>query len=111
MAPIELSAKAEAWLTRQPWDGNVRELRNVVERAVILADRVIEVPDLSLESEAAESTPELTAPQRQERGRIIEALREHAGNQTRAASSLGISRRTLINRIEAYGIPRPRKPR
>jgi DNA-binding NtrC family response regulator len=44
-----------------------------------------------------------------ERTRILAALDKFAGNQTRAAQFLGISRRTLINRIETYGISRPRK--
>jgi transcriptional regulator with PAS, ATPase and Fis domain len=45
----------------------------------------------------------------QERRRIIDALEKSAGNQTRAAKLLGISRRTLLNRLDALGLPRPRK--
>jgi len=48
---------------------------------------------------------------RQERGRILEALKRAHGNQTVAAEILAISRRTLINRLDAYDIPRPRKRR
>jgi DNA-binding NtrC family response regulator len=44
-----------------------------------------------------------------ERQRIVDALEQSAGNQTRAAKLLGMSLRTLINRIDEYGIPRPRK--
>ena len=44
-----------------------------------------------------------------ERRRILEALEQCAGNQTRAAEMLGISRRSLIHRLETYGVPRPRK--
>jgi DNA-binding NtrC family response regulator len=44
-----------------------------------------------------------------ERDRITEALDQCGGNQTRAAKFLGISRRTLINRLDAFGMPRPRK--
>jgi DNA-binding NtrC family response regulator len=44
-----------------------------------------------------------------ERHRIADALAETGGNQTRAAKLLGISRRTLVNRLSRYGISRPRK--
>jgi DNA-binding NtrC family response regulator len=44
-----------------------------------------------------------------ERSRIVAALESCAGNQTHAAKMLGISRRTLISRIEQYGLRRPRK--
>ena len=46
-----------------------------------------------------------------ERERILEALERCGGNQTRAARLLGVSRRTLINRLEEYDLPRPRKRR
>jgi two-component system response regulator AtoC len=45
-----------------------------------------------------------------EREKILDALRLCAGNQTKAAQMLGISRRTLLNRLDQYGLPRPRKP-
>ncbi len=44
-----------------------------------------------------------------ERRRILEALEQCAGNQTRAAEKLGITRRALIHRLETYDLPRPRK--
>jgi transcriptional regulator with PAS, ATPase and Fis domain len=46
-----------------------------------------------------------------ERRRIVAALEQAGGNQTRAAELLGISRRTLVNRLGAYDLPRPRKPK
>ena len=46
-----------------------------------------------------------------ERQRIIDALDKCAGNQTRAASLLGISRRALVNKLEQHNLPRPRKDR
>jgi DNA-binding NtrC family response regulator len=44
-----------------------------------------------------------------ERQRIVDALKACGGNQTRAAEMLGISRRTLVNRLDQYDLPRPRK--
>ncbi|HEX6763923.1 MAG TPA: helix-turn-helix domain-containing protein, partial [Polyangiaceae bacterium] len=44
-----------------------------------------------------------------ERERVISALEACGGNQTRAAKLLGVSRRTLVNRIEEFNLPRPRK--
>jgi transcriptional regulator of acetoin/glycerol metabolism len=47
----------------------------------------------------------------EERARVVAALEKCHGNQTHAAKLLGVSRRTLITRMEAYGLPRPRKQR
>jgi DNA-binding NtrC family response regulator len=44
-----------------------------------------------------------------ERSRVVRALEACGGNQTRAAQMLGVSRRTLINRIEEFNLPRPKK--
>jgi len=44
-----------------------------------------------------------------ERQRIVQALEQCGGNQTQAAQVLGMSRRTLVNRVAAMGLPRPRK--
>ncbi len=109
-----LTAAAEAALLHYSWPGNVRELRNVIERARVLADgRPIDVPHLLLDAPAplsAAPAPSLPAKlEDYEREQVIRALHEHNGNQTRAAAALGISRRALINRIEAYNLPRPRK--
>lgn len=66
-------------------------------------------------STAKNPVPAATVPQgpllddHAERERIAEALDQCGGNQTRAAKLLGISRRTLINRLDAFGMPRPRK--
>jgi DNA-binding NtrC family response regulator len=73
------------------------------------------LPKLDLPSREFPSEEEVTHPRLRdrlhsfERERIEEALRECSGHQGKAASLLGISRRTLFNKMELYGIRRPRK--
>ena len=119
-----LSPEALQALRRYPWPGNIRELRNVLERAVVLCTGGVITPEhLSLvRSRVAPPVPrppevaslETAAPNVREhrpgdRQRIIEALEQCAGNQSRAARLLGISRATLVTRLDLYGLPRPRK--
>jgi DNA-binding NtrC family response regulator len=110
VAPPAFTRAAEAALVAHAWPGNVRELRNVVERAVVLSEGgAIDVGHLLLAG-TAPAAPTLGAKMDAfERDQIARALAEADGNQTRAAALLGMSRRALINRIEAYGLPRPRK--
>jgi DNA-binding NtrC family response regulator len=132
-----LSEDARQWLTEHDWPGNIRELRNACERAVLLATgALIERHHLTTINDPAKPSSDqrtrrhatipppfgITAPTAAdmptqvratvaelEKQRILEALDRCAGNQTRAAEMLGISRRTLINRLDEYGIARPRK--
>jgi DNA-binding NtrC family response regulator len=125
-----LADDAKAWLTTHDWPGNIRELRNACERAVLLATgSVIERQHLTIDEPkrqpgryrspttpppgsmtAADMPSQVRATVAElEKQRILEALDKCAGNQTRAAELLGISRRTLINRLDEYGIARPRK--
>jgi DNA-binding NtrC family response regulator len=94
-------------LERYPWPGNIRELRNVIERATILAEgEFIEVKHLppSLVSKGEESLPTLTiAPgttvDEAERRLILLTLEHCRNNKTRAAEVLGISLKTLHNKL------------
>ena len=110
------------------WPGNIRELRNTIERALLLSTGDSITPeDLPLEkmratpmsmervSEAAPRTartcsrwPRSTRQSRLDYERIVESLSLCSGNQTRAAKLLGMSRRTFCARLKAYNIPRPR---
>lgn len=123
--PIHDSASSR--LVEHTWPGNVRELRNVVERAFVLSagrsigrehlplrkmrslclvgSRAPVAADAALEVPVTDLGPEELA----ERQRILDALAESGGNQSRAAALLGFSRSTLLNRLDAYRIKRPRK--
>jgi two-component system, NtrC family, response regulator AtoC len=113
LALAELSPEAEVALLGYGWPGNFRELRNVVERAALISqDGRIEAAHLllpvlhqTLDVAAAEGRAQGGESARQ---RIVAALFACAGNQTRAAAMLGISRRTLITRLQTLDIPRPR---
>jgi two-component system response regulator AtoC len=125
-----IGASAMALLEAYPWPGNVRELRNVIERAVLLSSDGREITLEHLPAEkmgrvlparesprtlraAAMVPPPASGPTLapEERARVISALEQCDGNQTHAAKLLGVSRRTLISRMEAFGLPRPRKGR
>jgi transcriptional regulator with PAS, ATPase and Fis domain len=118
-----IPTKVLALLEAYAWPGNIRELKNVMERAVLLsAGPVIDFEHLPMEKLGGGSVPHLqpvaahlasdagppTSPD--ERQRIIEALSACAGNQSRAAKMLGMPRRTFVARLDQYRIPRPKKP-
>jgi DNA-binding NtrC family response regulator len=128
-----------ALLRRYRWPGNIRELKNVMDRATLLCSgSTITLEHVSSEkvgsviapwARAAEERPHepsrhmTTVPPESltpaevgfdsaaisERQRIEATLAQCGGNQTRAAVLLGISRRTLVSRLGEYGLPRPRK--
>ena len=109
----ELTPEALELMRGYSWPGNVRELKNVIERAVLLSGgRPIQPEHLPVEKMhamiiAGHSRRE---PEELERQSIEQALERSGGNQTRAARLLGISRRTLVNRLNEYDqIHRPRK--
>ncbi len=118
-----LTAAAVTALVTHSWSGNVRELKSAIERAVLIADGRIDVEDLALAGPASlptTSVPRTAAPNATtpmltdelvalEKQRIVDALAAHGGNQTRAADSLGMPRRTFVKRLAQYGIQRPRR--
>jgi DNA-binding NtrC family response regulator len=109
-APPPLSVEAMERLVNYPWPGNVREIRNVLERATLIArgQPVVQVEHLAGELRARPGlgdrrhTP--MSLDELERLHIDRTLRFHGGNRTRAAKELRISRATLINKIKRYSI-------
>ena len=134
-----LSREAVEWMSQHDWPGNIRELRNAINRAVLLATGgVIQPEHLQTEAfkprtgrgsgrttsgkELADGGKAVASPMgdippappgvdEAERNRVLQALAACGGNQTRAAKMLGIARRTLTSRLDKLGIPRPRKDR
>jgi two-component system response regulator AtoC len=109
----EIPERVAALLESYAWPGNIRELKNVMERAVLLCSGpLILTEHLPMDKLGAPpSSPGVpgAAGPKDERQRIIDALAACAGNQSRAAKLLGISRRTLVARLDDYKIPRPKK--
>ena len=107
--PSECTTDVSERLLSAQWPGNVREMRNVLERAMILArgQATINWEQLPPDLRQRSPTDRRYQPQslsEMERQHIERTLRHHSGNRTRAALELGISRATLINKIKAYSL-------
>ena len=100
--------QAKEQLRSYDWPGNVRQLQNSIQSAVLLCeDSGIDVRDLNIAPGAKgnESTDQnLSLLQAMERNTIIQALKDTKGNKLKAAARLGIGRQTLYNKLKAYGI-------
>ena len=118
---VVLTPQALGRLNEYSWPGNIRELRNAIERAVMLAaGGPVDVAHIALRdrditsglvqcSHEAHPGPIVLESSTEERQRIVDALERCGGNQRKAAELLGISRRTLVTRLDDYKLPRPRK--
>jgi two-component system nitrogen regulation response regulator NtrX len=111
LAPKHLSARAVEFLSRLPWRGNVRELRNLMERLVVLVSRdVVEQRDVM---DGLQMTPppgdDRPVPLREARSRferqyILERLSANRGNLGNTARELGIERTNLYRKMKQLGI-------
>ncbi|HUI46797.1 MAG TPA: sigma-54 dependent transcriptional regulator [Nitrospirota bacterium] len=113
-AVVSVAEEAQQALLSYGWSGNVRELESVMERASVLrTGNTVTLPDLPEKMKNKKSAvqniilnlpDEGIALEDLEKNLIIKALEKHRGNQTRAAEYLGITRPTLIYRMEKYGL-------
>ncbi|TFG37363.1 MAG: sigma-54-dependent Fis family transcriptional regulator, partial [Syntrophobacterales bacterium] len=104
-----LTPQAMDGLIKYEWPGNIRELMNVIERAVVLSrSEYLDEGDLSpiIRSEpSAEYTMHGSMPLEEvERTTVLETLEAAAGNKSEAARRLGITRRTLHKKLKKYGV-------
>ncbi len=110
---LGLSPSAVKALVSYPWPGNIRELRNVLERAVLLGDgSSLERADIDFDSgltdAAQEAKDTLELNLRELEKRHIERVLEHeSGSVSRAAERLGVPRSTLYKKLKKYGIELP----
>jgi DNA-binding NtrC family response regulator len=100
---------AQEKIRRYDWPGNVRQLQNEIQRALLMTDhQIIDVGDLSIQDAAAGEAPaeetDLTLLEGMERNTIVQMLKETNGNKLETAKRLGIGRQTLYNKIKAYNI-------
>ena len=106
---VGISKNATAQFTRYDWPGNVREMENLIERLVIMADEdeidtAILPAHLSDSEEANEETVSLSRIEEMERKEILSALERNAWNQTRTAKHLGVTLRQIGYRIKKFGL-------
>jgi two-component system NtrC family response regulator len=108
--PCQMSKRAMQCLMAYDWPGNIRELQNVIERGIILAEegRITERGLPRELAEATRDTPLKDAPfyslAEMEKGHIQRVLRYVGGNRAKAAEILGIGRKTLYRKLKSYEV-------
>ena len=110
---IGLTRAAEDWLRRQPFAGNIRELRHLIERSLLMSASVeLDVSDfqnfqeIPSHKDAKTELPGVGTMTLDEieKAMILKSLEHHQGNLTRVAESLGLSRAALYRRMDKYGL-------
>jgi len=113
----KISVKSMKVLNHYNWPGNIRELQNAIERSLIVCQGA-EIQPVHLPKELLYSLDEPTTPiidlteggfslEELEKHLILKAMEKHSGNQTKVAKYLGITRPTLLYRLQKYGLNTP----
>ncbi len=108
--PVRLSPQAMQYLLTHQWSGNVRELRNAIQRACLLCRGDVILPEhlppkiAAAASDATPADPDAGRLSQVERATILATLEECNGNRTHTAKKLGISRRALIYKLRAIEV-------
>jgi DNA-binding NtrC family response regulator len=102
---LKINRAAQEKLLNYPWPGNIRELRHTMEKAVILSERSVLTPeDFYLKPAATPPAAEHLTLEEMEKRMILTSLERSAGNLTKAAGELGITRQTMYNKVRKYGL-------
>jgi DNA-binding NtrC family response regulator len=112
-AQMQLSDAAIQWLQQQHWPGNIRELRQTIERTVLISDELELTPSSfqdagRLGKQTTTHAPDLPVGsmtlEEMEKAMILKALKQYENNLQQVAYALGLSRQALYRRIEKYGV-------
>ena len=105
---LEITTEGIRALEMHTWPGNIRELRQVIERATILSDRKdLDAVDFALQRPTVLMEEKDEHPlnlEQMERKLVLRAMQLHKGNITKASDELGITRAALYRRLEKFGL-------
>lgn len=112
-APVEFSADAIAFLQRLPYPGNIRELKNLIERTIlvstssIITEKVLKEQYIEIPLSPDDTAPAVQSLHKLEKEMIRRAIKLYGNNHSRIASALGLTRQALYRRLEKYNIELP----
>lgn len=110
MEKVKLTPDAIAYLKSLPYPGNIRELKNLVERTLLVSDKnILQATDFETQNQNSQTNKTFTTLSgltldEIEKQTIVQAIKKHSGNLSHVAASLGISRAALYRRLEKYNI-------